>query len=287
MKFGYHSQLRVFTIVAEHGSITDAARELNLTKGAVSQQMRQLEDALGLTLFERLPRGIALTPDGRELHHCSGQAYRSIEDKIRSLQATESPVLTIGLTTYFASRWLSPRLMNFMQQHPDIRLRLQPMIELTNFEKDGIDLAIRWGKGDWTDAQSSLLFRCPAWPCGNKSVYQAVQKHGLEPVLKSTALLHDTEHSSAWPEWFSTAGIAYHKPANNLIIPDPNVRVQAVIDGQGIALNDALVQHELREGKLFQIAGVKLEEYGYYLASRKYSNTSPEADALIRWLKSA
>ncbi len=285
MKFRHHSQLRIFTSVARHVSLTDAARELNLTKGAVSHQIRQLESALKFSVFDRLPRGVSLTSKGGELLICATQAYGTIEEKIQSLQQVESRVLTVGVTTYFASRWLSSRLMKFMQQHPDIRLRLEPMIELMNLEKNGIDLAVRWGKGDWKDVETSLLFQCPAWPSGNRTLQQAVDKNGLEQVIKKATLLHDTEDSKAWPEWFAKAGINYHGPVNTLIIPDPNVRVQAVIDGQGIALHDALVEQELCAEQLYRLGEAELGNYGYYLVRTEAARLNTGVAEFSSWLK--
>ncbi len=285
MHFRHHNQLRVFTIVAQFGSISAASNHLNLTKGAVSQQIRQLEIALGFSMFERLPRGISLTAKGQELLLSANLGYGNIEDKISSLQRSESRALTVGVTTYFASRWLSPRLMDFLQQHPNIQLRIQPMIELTDLQNSGIDLAIRWGDGNWNDIETSLLFHCPAWPCGNTAVNALVGSKGLEYVLTHTTLLHDSENSSAWQAWFLAAGFAYHNPENTLIIPDPNVRVQAVIDGQGIALNDALVEQEQRIGKLHRLCDAELDNYGYYLAWPKSTHVNTDVLALSGWLQ--
>jgi len=142
MRFRHHNQLRAFTIVAEHGNFTAAADQLNITKGAVSHQIRQLEDSLAFSVFKRLPRGVSLTDKGQELLLCANQAFGLIERKIESLQGADSRTLTLGVTTYFASRWLSPLLMDFLHQHPNILLRLQPMIELIDLQKNGIDLAI-------------------------------------------------------------------------------------------------------------------------------------------------
>lgn len=286
MIFRHHNNLRLFTVVARHDSFSSASEELNLTKGAISHQIRQLEAELGFALFERLPRGISLTLNGRELLATANLAFEGLERKIGELQHTRSRVLTIGMTTYFASRWLSPRLMDFMHRHPDIRLRLQPMIRLTDLSKEGIDLAVRWGDGSWDDVFTELLFLCAAWPCGNADTLEQVNRVGLEQVLNSTTLLHDSESSTAWAEWFATAGLDYHGRADTLIIPDPNVRVQAVIDGQGVALNDALVEQELANGMLFRLGEAQLSKYGYYLELTQDAITDPAVGDFSAWLKS-
>lgn len=285
MKFRHYDNLRVFTIVAMHGSFASAAEALNLTKGAISHQIRQLEGELGFSLFERLPRGISLTPHGRELLSTAGKAFTQLEQTIEVLQGNRSRVLTVAVTSYFASRWLSPRLMDFMQQHPAIRLRLQPMVTLTNLSKEGIDLAIRWGNGHWNDVATELLFRCAAWPAGNAMMRDRVDEVGFEQAVAGATLLHDGEGSNAWSEWFTAAGVEFVPRADTLIIPDPNVRVQAVIDGQGIAINDALIERELADGSLYRLSEAELPDYGYYLALTENAILNPDAEVFGLWLK--
>ncbi|MEM7293017.1 MAG: LysR family transcriptional regulator, partial [Pseudomonadota bacterium] len=128
MAFKSYDQLRAFTAVASHLSFTRAASELNLTKGAVSYQIKRLEDDLGFAVFERGKRGIVLTDRGERLLRTCRTALDDIESEIESLRRDDNKKITIGLTTYFASRWISPRLMGFTSQYPDVALRLQPTV---------------------------------------------------------------------------------------------------------------------------------------------------------------
>ena len=285
MRFRHFDNLRVFNIVAEHGSFSSAADELHLTKGAVSHQIRQLEAVLGFDLFERLPRGISITPKGRDLLAETRSAFEGVEKKINELRLSKSRTLTIGVTTYFASRWLSPRLMDFMRAHPDIRLRVQPMIDLHNLKAEGVDLAIRWGNGAWTDVRIEKLFACPAWPCGDADTLNQVRQLGLETAFENFTLLRDREDSTAWSQWFDAAGLTYMRRTDTLIIPDPNVRVQAVIDGQGVALNDALVEIEIQAGRLHRLSDAELSDFGYYLAYPSDAVANPDVGAFADWLK--
>lgn len=285
MRFRHFDNLRVFNIVARHGSFASAADELHLTKGAVSHQVRQLEAELGFAVFDRLPRGISLTPRGSELLVTTSSAFGHLEQKISELRQEHGRALTIGVTTYFASRWLSPRLMEFMRTHPDIRLRIQPMVDLQNLKREGIDLAIRWGTGDWNDASVECLFACPAWPCGDAQALQQVRQLGLQAAFEKSTLLRDREDSVAWSHWFKAAGLNYMGRSDALIIPDPNVRVQAVIDGQGIALNDDLVEAEIQAGKLYRLSDVELSDYGYHLAYPAGAMQNPDVEAFATWLK--
>lgn len=285
MRFRHYDNLRIFDIVARHLSFTSAAEELNLTKGAVSQQIARLEEELGFAVFLRRHRGIELTAKGKRLWHVSQSAFHDLEREIAGLREEDPSRITIGLSTYFASRWLSPRLMRFMAEHPRIALRLQPLVELIDLRSANIDLAIRWGRGDWTDLRIEKLFACPAFPTVGSSFKIEIDAAGLRAVLPRLPLLQDRDNSDAWREWHDAAGVPYVSTRDDLVIPDPNVRVQAVADGQGAALNDALVGEELLDGRLFRISEVALENYGYYLAYPHDALSNPALRHFRDWIQ--
>lgn len=287
MRFRSYDALRAFAIVARHDSFSAAAADLHLTKGAVSHQMRLLERDLGFALFDRRPRGIELTARGEQLFAATQSAFETLEDRIEEVRRLDSRTLTIGVTTYFASRWLSPRLMDFMRAHPDIRLRVQPMIDLLNWRTEGIDLAIRWGNGSWSDAAIEKLFTCPAWPSGNAAALRQIEDVGLTAAFEGFTLLRDRDDSTAWTQWYEKAGLPYRHRADTLIIPDPNVRVQAVIDGQGVALNDALIDAEIEAGRLFRLSPVELADFGYFLAYPPGSMSNPDVADFAAWLRTS
>jgi DNA-binding transcriptional LysR family regulator len=211
MRFRYYENLRSFCVVARHGSFSAAAEELHLTKGAVSHQMRLLEEELGFSLFRRLARGVALTSKGQALLASAHVGFQSIESAIAELRDAGVRTLTIGCSTYFASRWLSPRLMTFLAAHSHIRLRVQPMIDQLALASEGIDLAIRWGDGRWSDQVIEPLFACPAWPTGNAAALEAVWQHGLAAAFDGFTLLRDRDDSHAWSDWFAAAGLTMRK----------------------------------------------------------------------------
>lgn len=265
MRFRHFDELRTFTIVARHESFSSAAEELALTKGAVSHQMRSLEQQLGFALFFRQPRGIELTLKGKELRGAAQPALEDLEQRIADIRHFRSRVLTVGVSTYFAARWLSPRLMTFMQAHPDIQLRIQPMIEFAEPEMRDIDLAIRWGKGDWRNGTVSPFMTAPAFPVGNENAAAVAKTNGIEYAISEFPLLRDRDDSTAWSEWLDVAGLSPHRRGEALVTPDPNVRVQAVINGQGLALMDHLIDDELEVGRLVRLSDAKLSDYGYFL----------------------
>lgn len=285
MRFHSYDGLAIFAVAARHLSFTAAAAELNMTKGAISYRIRRLEEDLGFPLFVRQHRGLALTENGRQLWQSAQAAFREVEQRIDQLRAPAPGRITVGMSTYFASRWLSPRLMRFMATHPGIGLRLQPLVDLIDIKPAGIDMAIRWGKGNWTDLTIEPLFPCPVFPTAGGALANHIARAGFDAALPDLTLLHDRDGSTAWRDWFAAAGLRYAEaPADGLVIPDPNVRVQAVIDGQGVALNDALLGPDLSEGRLARVSGVELVEYGYHLAYPPGALEVPALAAFRDWI---
>lgn len=284
MRFRSYDTLRIFDVAARHLSFTAAARELNLTKGAVSYQINRLESELGFKVFERKHRGIALTDKGKTLWHASQAAFNDLERQITHLREVDGSRITIGMTTYFASRWLSPRLMHFTTAHPRVGLRLQPVMGRGDLRAEGIDMSIRWGKGEWKDVEIERLFFCPSIPTAGAVIAEQIKMSGIETALSELTLLHDRDGSAAWADWHKAAGLPYRSTRDGIVIPDPNVRVQAVVDGQGVALNDALVAPELEAGKLYQISGVRLDDYGYFLAYPNGALDQPSLRAFRDWI---
>ncbi len=286
MRFKHYEGLRTLTVVARHGSISAAAGELTLTKGAVSHQIKALEAELGFSVLHRLSRGVRPTQKGEQLLHAAKSAFGTLDRQIQALREEARRSVTLGLSTYLASRWLSPRLMEFVQTHPAVRLRLQPMVSLFELEREGIDIAIRWGNGDWSDMAVRPLFACPAWPAAAPALAQTIADRGLEVGFAGTVLLDDRDGSTAWAEWLERAGLPPRRRRARLTIPDPNVRVQAVVDGQGLAIQDALVEPEIASGRLARISEIALEDYGYHLAVPPGAMDNPDVSILADWLLS-
>ncbi|MEW2914195.1 LysR substrate-binding domain-containing protein [Leisingera sp. JC11] len=285
-KFRHHDSLRLFAEIARYRSFSDAAAALNMTKGAVSYQVKTLEADLGFALFQRNARGVDLTAGGQKLLDACRNHYEAIEAEILAMKGLSARTLTVGVSTYFAARWLSPRLMSFMQEHPDIQLRLQPMIRLFDLEAQGVDIAIRWGNGRWEDGEITPFLPCPAFPAGNAAALEKVTRLGWEEAISTFTLLRDHDDSNAWTDWVNTAGLPLQARRDTLIIPDPNVRVQAVIDGQGIALMDTLIERELEEAKLFRLSPHVLQDYGYFLVRPHRAVPQDSVIAFTGWLQS-
>lgn len=286
MRFRHYDSLRSFVVVARHLHMGDAARELNLSKGAVSYQIQQLEVELGFDVFSRSRRNLRLTEAGSRLLQVAQVLFEGVEREVVRLRQGRRDRITIGMATYFASRWLSPRLMHFIGDHPDIALRIQPLIDPADLHRHELDLAVRWGRGDWQESEFEieLIFACPARLTANPRVGDLIETEGLAAVVQRQPLLHDRDGSRAWMDWFAAAGIDWPGETDDLVIPDPNVRVQAVIDGQGIALYDFLVDDEISAGRLYQYRPVSLDDYGYYLVYPRYTGTDSSIGVFRDWI---
>ncbi|MEM7075253.1 MAG: LysR substrate-binding domain-containing protein [Pseudomonadota bacterium] len=282
--FRRHDALRLFVDIARHPSFSSAAAALNLTKGAISYQIKTLEEDLGVRLFDRGARGSVLTAEGRHLVRTCAAPFDEIERQVHAISAPVQQTLTIGVSTYFASRWLSPRLMSFMHDHPDIQLRLQPMIRLFDLQDQDVDIAIRWGSGRWDDAEITPFMSMPAFPVGNRDARDLVRRAGIETVIRSLTLLRDHDDSNAWTDWLTAAGLPHPTGPATLIVPDPNVRVQAVIDGQGIALMDRMIGNEIAQNRLFPLSDVHLSEYGYFLARPRSTDSHKAIETFVDWI---
>lgn len=265
MRFRSYDTLKVLDAVARHSSLTGAAGELNRSKGSVSYQIGKLEADLGFEVFTRERQRLALTGKGRRLWHASQAALAELDRTIAELRGGATSAIAVGMQSYFAARWLSPRLMRFIESHPGVGLRIEPLNDRSELPGSDVDIAIFWGNGEWTDMDAELLFRCPAAPTASPALAGKVAKMGLERAVATLPLLVDSSGDQGWRDWHSQAGLTYRPAPGSLVLPDSASRVQAVIDGQGIALWDALVEPEVQAGKLVYVSDIQLEDAGYYL----------------------
>lgn len=249
-------------------------------------QNQTLEADLGFKVLVRSTRGVVLTDEGYQLIKAVRSHFLGIEASWKTLKGPKTKTLNVGMSSYFASRWLSPRLTSFMQLHPEIQLRIQPMTQLFDLERQGVDFAIRWGNGEWNDAAILPFLKMPVWPAGTPQVAEMIKRIGLARAFSELTLLRDHDDSTAWSDWLAAAGLPPQIRRDALIIPDPNVRVQAVIDGQGIALNDSLISQEIEDGKLAGLSDIELSSYGCFLARPASGRNANSVDVFVQWLRS-
>ncbi|WP_370196850.1 LysR substrate-binding domain-containing protein [Aurantimonas sp.] len=242
--------LRAFAVAARHGNFRLAAEELGVSQGAVAQQVRGLEAELGLSLFDRLPRGLALTDQGRAYAAQLGRAFELMADATAALKSAPRH-LTISVTPTFAAKWLIPRLPDFAVAHPDIELRISASDRLANFQSDGVDLAVRQGRppfgpglrADPLFAQEIVAVCAPALATALAASSGAVPFDGV--VLLDDA--HDL-----WPQFAETI-LQTRLPdtTRHLRFNQTALAIDAAIAGQGVALASRfLVAQDLTAGRL-------------------------------------
>ncbi|WP_440697379.1 LysR family transcriptional regulator [Candidatus Pelagibacter sp. HIMB1709] len=277
--------LRTFQVVAKNLSMTEAALKLNQSKGSISYQIKTLENQLGFTLFERRNARLHLTSKGQKLLNVSTLSLDQIDQEIELLKFKKPTPLTIALQSYFLSRWLSPRLMKFTAKHPEIGLRFVPLNFINEMDNIEADISICWGKEGMINSPHERLISCPACPTANSQIAERVKKEGLDKIILTTPLLFDSSESIGWQDWFSHAGIDFKKSIQGVSISDSNSRVQAVIDGQGIALWDNLVSPEINSGNLHYLSNIQLDEYGYYIRVKENILENDTVKLFFKWIK--
>jgi LysR family glycine cleavage system transcriptional activator len=277
--------LHVFEAAARHQHFRRAAGELALSQGAVSYQIKVLEAELGFALFERRGRAVVLTREGSLLSPILQESFGEIADMVDLLrQQTRTGIreVTIGATTYFSSRWLLRRLSRFMGLNPEISIRIAyppatgQIIPTTAIE-------IRWGEGHWPGAHSIKLFDAELTPVCAPTLAGESRTIGVEN-LSAYRFLHDGETQEAWQRWQRAAGVKKPMRLAGPIIADPNLRFQAAVDGQGIALADRLLVDEIKSGQLIAPFAVSLGGYGYHLIFNNNHKPSVAEQNFAEWI---
>jgi len=286
------SSLRAFEAVARRTSFSRAAEELHVTPGAVSQQIRLLEQFLGETLFLRTKRSVALTevatrmlPDiqaGLEL------LSRATSNKTA---ASAERTLTISVAPSFASKWLLPRLADFSEHYPDIDLRISATVALADFRRDNVDLAIRLGRGNYPELHVEPLFAETLAPLCSPELLKAKGRLKKPDDLKKHRLLHDTSipgesEQSSWERWLKLAGATQVSARRGIRFSLAELALQAAIDGTGVVLGRmVLAEGDLAAGRLIKpFKAVLPLDVSYFLVMAKGSSRREEIQCFRNWL---
>ena len=277
--------LVAFEAAARHSSFSVAAGELSLTQGAISYQVKQLESSLGLILFRRRARKVTLTDSGNRLYLTVHRLLSELDDELkRIVPRPNNQVLTVSVSTYFVTRWLTKKLGNFINTNPDITIRLQHSVNDPDFNLDEVDLAIRWGNGIWPGYQAESLVDMPMIAVCAPGLIQGDDLHTDPATIRELPLLHDQPGMDQWSAWLQQAGVDSTSLTNGPVIVDPNVRVQSAIDGLGMVLANPLVQPELDNGTLVEPFAVRLVGMGYHLVYKPSAIETEAFKVFRRWL---
>lgn len=289
------ADLHAFEAAARHLSFTRAACELGVTQGAVSQRVRKLEESLGLALFERLTRALALTADGKILAEAVGGGIDRIDEGLAAVDRHRRPragtTLTLSAAPGFACRWLLPRLVRFRARHPDIEVRIEAEDRLANFVSDGIDLAVRCGQGTYPGLSAELLMPDAVFPVWSPELAARSPAVVRPDDLFDHLLLHDsrTERDGgggAWHDWFRSAGLRAQR-LDGPRFSNAHLAVEAAVSGLGVALGRAtLVSNDLAAGRLLRpLRHAAPTTFSYYLVQRPAGFDNPPLAAFVAWLR--
>ena len=290
--------LKVFESAARHLSFSIAANELCVTKGAVSYQIRKLEEELQSNLFKRSVRQVYLTDTGQALFLTTKKLFEDLEQSLSRIQDVKQEAsVSIAATTYVAARWLSLRISRFNDEHPNINMMLQHSVNSVDFKLDEVDFAILWGtctgkidRNRFAEIPMNLFPVISPKLLAAHKLSEATQLSAdsmLQEPLKNIPLLCEDRTQDLWLEWFKAnysgdANIGLSKPRR--VISDANVRAQAAVDGQGLNLADDLMMNEINNGLLVAPFKEQLTGYGYAFYSSPKRINSDNTLILKRWM---
>jgi LysR family transcriptional regulator, glycine cleavage system transcriptional activator len=282
--------LRAFEATARHLSMKEAAAELAVTPGAVSQLVRGLEERLGTPLFRRTNRSITLTEAGQAYFVPVRHAFRQIGEATRRLNTMpRAGMLTVSAPPAFAASWLVPRLGRFSARHPDIELSIATTRRLTDFSVDGADLAIRHGLGRYPGLRCDRVATIAMIPvCGPGFLAALAHRRPRLPGdLLGLTLLQDAERQD-WALWFQAQGVASltHVALSGVSFDDQTLLMRAAASDQGIALvTETLARPELERGALVRVLDVAWpQEFAYWLVCPRVTADQPKVVAFREWL---
>lgn len=278
------NSLRTFETAARLLSFNKAADELCISPSAVSHQIRQLENTLGVKLFARVERGVTLTSRG-EFY------FMNVQQGVRILlRATDllmdpkrSRTIKMSVVPFFATRWLMPRLERFQSLFADWELAIQTSTQKSDFEAEDLDFVIRRGKGSWPNLVSRLLMNENLTPfCAPLLAGSILDLNDL----KTAPLLYNSQVPTEWSEFFASVDEPFDAPAARLEFQNTSQILDACIAGAGIALMDpALIAAELRDGRITPALDITVASYRqYYLVFPENHADRQAVDIFLKWV---
>ncbi|MDO9418375.1 LysR substrate-binding domain-containing protein [Pararhizobium sp.] len=282
--------LRVFHAVAQHKSFRQAADELLVTPQAVGQQIKLLEDTLQVTLFERRGRVIELTESAILLSHYVKAGFDEFAEGVRRVtKTTYRDRINLNASPYFATHYLLPRLSFFREILPGADLRLTTMVDIPDFGRDDIDMAIQWGYGQWPDFETTLLVADPKIICCTPAIGEKVK---TAADLTKFTLLDTVKSNRLWPDILRHLGVEMGNGDGSIGFDDAATMRRATLQGIGIGLISVIdAEEDLRSGAIVAPLGrdvlvdMKKEEVpGFYVVLPRGHLRVKAVGALHRWL---
>jgi LysR family transcriptional regulator, glycine cleavage system transcriptional activator len=279
--------LRAFDVAARNLNLSAAAEELNVTHAAVSRQVKQLEDRLGVKLFERLPRGLRLTAQGALLAEGTRAAFDRLAAALEDVSTpTVRRKLTISTFSSFNARWLMPRLRAFSVLFPDVDLQVITTAVLVDFAREDVDIGIRFGGGNYPGLHIVPLFRPRDIVVASPALLKSGPPLKIITDLRNWTLLHDDSYRS-WIRWLDGVGAKSINARRGIICGDRNSMLQAALAGQGIAIaSEVFAAHELAAGRLVKVFDQEVaSEFAIYAVCLPRRLNDPMVAGVMEWLE--
>lgn len=274
--------LQQFVQVARLGNLSRAAEQANLTVSALSHQVKQLEQRLERKLFERGPRGVQLTAEGRRLMESVSPHFEGIDRAMAGFRCRRDDVLTLSAIPGMMSSWLVPRLARLVAAHPELQLNLQSSVELVNFERDPVDAAVRYGRGTWPGLISERLFGEWIAPVVAPSLMERMSE--LDPNdLSQWPLLGDP--GDRWRDWFADGDVEL--PRRYVAHFDNTDALQrGAMEGMGVALGRMVLARPLIEAGQLTVLGDRYQQIpeAYFLVYPEHAKDHAGLHTFREWL---
>jgi len=279
------ASLRAFEAVARSGSLSAAARDLNVTHAAIAQHVRALEATLKTVLLTREGRGMALTDSGAQLAAALTSGFTQIIDGVQQITtSTEARPIALSVTPNFAENWLMPRFSDFWGKHPEITLSILPSNDVVDLRREGIDMAIRYGRGDWPGLVATPLLKADFTVVGAPSLVAGRKVTSFED-LNGLPWLFDIMHKEG-QRWVMESGLDLAKSPVNQVATSGMV-MAAVRAGEYLTVaSSSMVARDLQAGSLLALLQRQPEGLGYFIVHPP-DVLSPRAKTLRSWLLSA
>lgn len=286
--------LRSFEAAARLGGFVAAGEELSVTSAAISHQVKELERSVGVPLFRRLPRGVALTPAGKRYHERVAEALTLVAQATARLHTPSiTGELHVSVSHSFALRWLAPRLSGFTRQYSEIGLVIDTSDRLADVRAGDSDIAIRFGSGQASGLHSVLVLADRAAPLVARDYLSRASDAHPSTVLRDSVLLEDqgaraSEPWMTWRPWLRSADVERSSDDQRLRFSDSGMALAACESGAGLCIGRmSLAYHGLAQRQLVALQPWRSTDFGYYLIHRDADVDNPRVRAFSDWLRTA
>src|SRR5271167_65539 len=287
------SALRAFEAAARQMSFSKAADELHVTPAAISHQIHALEQDLGVGLFHRLNRSIALTASAQVLLPGLSEAFSGIQSSVRRLRAhNDTGSLTVTASPSFAAKWLVLRLHGFQERCPEVDVRISATDDVVDLSKGDFDIAIRYGTGHYPGLDVELLFTNEVFPACSPQLLAAGPPLHTPDDLRHHALIHDQAIERdplvpTWPMWLKAAGVKDVPATAGLSFNNMSMALDAAIAGHGVVLAySTIAAADIAAGRLVRLFSLALpDQFAYYIVTAPGALERPKVRAFRDWLR--